>query len=64
MTKKKKTLIWIIVGIAVAILLYVLFSNVIGGPKSINMIEFLNKIASGEITKIYVDKFLTLLERR
>ena len=57
MTKKKKTLIWIIVGIAVAILLYVLFSNVIGGPKSINMIEFLNKIASGEITKIYVDGY-------
>ena len=57
MTRKKKTIIWIIVGVLGLALLWVLFSNVFGGPKQLTMSEFLEKIASGEITKIYVDSY-------
>ena len=73
MTRKKKTLIWIIVGIAVAVLLYVLFSNVIGAAKELNFTQLLSLIENGKylvgdkvggelavgekITDIYLDAY-------
>ena len=57
MSRKKKTIIWIIVGVLGLALLGLLFSNVFGGPTKLTMSEFLQKIASGEITKVYVDSY-------
>ena len=57
MTRKKKTLIWIIVGIVGLVLLWILLSDVFGGPTEISMSEFLQRVASGQITKIEVDGY-------
>ena len=71
MSRKKKTLIWITVGIAVAVLLYILFSN-IGGAKELNFTQLLSLIEKGKyvagdkvieldvgekITDIYLDAY-------
>ncbi|MBQ8428617.1 MAG: ATP-dependent zinc metalloprotease FtsH [Clostridia bacterium] len=71
LSRKKKTLIWITVGIAVAVLLYILFSN-IGGAKELNFTQLLSLIEKGKyvagdkvieldvgekITDIYLDAY-------
>ena len=57
MSRKKKTWIWILVGVAGLVLLWILFTNVFNRPQEITMSEFLQKIASGEITQVYVDGY-------
>ncbi len=57
MSKKSKTIIWIIVGVAVALLVGVLLSQVLDRSQEVNAVAFLAKLKSGEITKLYVDAY-------
>ena len=57
MNKKTKTIVWIIVGVAVALLLVVLLSDIISGAEELSIPEFLAKLAKGEINQLYVDAY-------
>ncbi len=57
MTKKSKTIIWIIVGVVAAALLIALLSSTIFGPETLTWSEFLTKLQNKEITKVYVDAY-------
>ncbi len=57
MTKKTKTIIWVIVAVLGVALLWVLLSNVINGATTLSFPEFVAKVQNGEITKIYVDAY-------
>ncbi len=57
MTKRTKTIIWIVVSVLVVAVVAGLLSNVIGGPKEISATEFLNKLANGEINELYIDAY-------
>ncbi len=57
MNKKTKTIVWILVGVAVVALLGVLLSDIIGGAEALSIPEFLAKLAKGEINELYVDAY-------
>lgn len=57
MNKKTKTIVWIIVSVLAVLIVGALLMNAIGGAEEISYMQFLQKIASGEITKIYVDAY-------
>ncbi len=57
MNKKTKTFIWIGVAILLVVLVGILLSDVIGGAREISAMEFLARMASGEITELYVDAY-------
>ncbi|MBQ2702029.1 MAG: ATP-dependent metallopeptidase FtsH/Yme1/Tma family protein, partial [Clostridia bacterium] len=57
MNKKTKTIIWIVVAIIGVALLVLLLTDVIGGAQEITFTEFVKKLASGEITQLYVDGY-------
>ena len=57
MNKKTKTIIWAIVAVVVVALIGVLISDILGGATDISLDEFLAKLESGEITKLYVDGY-------
>jgi ATP-dependent Zn protease len=68
--KKTKIWIWIAVGIGIAALLWVLFSDIIGGAKELNFTQLMSAIHNGKywdgekwitleapITKVYLDAY-------
>ena len=70
MKKKTKVFIWIAVGIGIAALLWVLFSDIIGGAKELNFTQLMSAIHNGKyrdgdkwielqtpITKVYLDAY-------
>ena len=57
MNKKTKTIIWIIVAVLAVGLIFFLLSDIIGGAVELTFTEFMNKLTSGEITKLYVDGY-------
>ena len=57
MNKKTKTIIGIVIGVAVVLLLVVLLSDIIGGAQELSIPEFLAKLAKGEINQLYVDAY-------
>ncbi len=57
MNKKTKTIIWIVVGILIVALVGVLLSDVLAGAKELNSVEFLAKLATGEINELHIDAY-------
>ena len=57
MSKKTKIIVWIIVAVLGAALIYVLLSDVFGGAVEKSFTEFLDMIKSGKIQKLYVDAY-------
>ncbi len=57
MTKKTKTIVWIVVAIAVAILGYVLLSDVFDKTKEIAFNELQTHIQNNQVEKLYVDGY-------
>ncbi len=57
MNKKTKTIIWIVVAVVVVGLLFVLFSDILGGAYELSFSEFMTKLASGEIKTLHVDGY-------
>ena len=70
MKRKTKVLIWITVGIAAAMLLFVLFSDIFGGATELNFTQLMSAIYNGKyvngeeivtidgaITKVYLDAY-------
>ncbi len=56
MNKKTKTIVWIIVGIAVAALLFVLFSGM-NNAQEVSMTEFLQRLAKGEFSRLDINAY-------
>ncbi|MBQ5930128.1 MAG: hypothetical protein IIX02_04980, partial [Clostridia bacterium] len=48
MKKKTKVFIWIAVGVGIAMLLWVLFSDIIGGAKELNFTQLMDAIYNGQ----------------
>ena len=57
MNKKTKTIIWIVVAVIAAFLIYTLLGEVIGRAQEISFNEFMVKLSSKEITELYVDAY-------
>ncbi len=57
MNKKTKTIIWIVVAVIGVALLVLLLSDIIGGTQELTFTEFIKKLATGEITELYVDGY-------
>ena len=57
MKKKTKTIVWIIIAVVGALLLYSLLGEVIKGTTELKFNEFIVKLSSGEITDLYVDAY-------
>ncbi len=57
MNKKTKTLIWILVIVAVGAVLWTILSQVLGGPKEVDQFEFLELIRKGEIKFLSIDAY-------
>lgn len=57
MTRKTKTIIWIIVALVVVAIVGVLLSDVFSNEKEIELFAFIDKIESGEITKLHIDGY-------
>ncbi len=57
MKKKTKTIVWIIVAIVGALLLYSLLGEVINKTTELKFNEFIVKLSSGEITELYIDAY-------
>ena len=57
MNRKSKTILWIVLAVIAVLLVGMLLTNVIGGAKEISYIEFEGKLASGEITELYLDAY-------
>ena len=57
MNKKTKTIIWIVVAVVAAFLLYTLLGEVMARTTELSFNEFMVKLSSGEITELYVDAY-------
>ena len=57
MTRRSKTIIWIIVGVLAFVLIGILLSDVIGGAKEISFSELMQLIDKKSIQKVYVDAY-------
>ncbi len=57
MTKKTKTIIWIIVGVLIALLIGILISDVMGRAQEKSWAEFLTILKTGNVKEIYVDAY-------
>ena len=57
MNKKAKTIVWIVVAVIAVILVGILLSDVISQTTELTFNEFVAKLASGEITELYVDAY-------
>ncbi len=57
MSRKTKTIIWIIVAVLGIALIGVLFSGVLDRAKEIDFSEFIAKVSSGEIKELYLDAY-------
>lgn len=57
MTKRNKTILWIVIAVVIAILIGILLSDVFDATKSLSLKEFCVKLANGEITELYADGY-------
>ena len=57
MTKKTKTIIWIVVAVVIVAIVGMLLSDVFDGTKEVLFGEFEAKLKAGEINKLYVDAY-------
>ena len=57
MTKKSKTLIWIIVAVIAVGLIGFLLSDMLGGAQEVTLSKFIELVENGTITKIYADGY-------
>ena len=57
MNKKTKTIIWIVVALVGAFLIWTLLGQVMNGVKELSFDEFFAKLMSGEITDLYIDAY-------
>jgi len=57
LNKKTKTIVWIVVSVIAVILIGILLSDVINQTTELTFNEFVAKLASGEITELYVDAY-------
>ena len=57
MNKKTKTIIWIVLGIALIAILGVMIMNFVNAGKELSYNEFYGKVAAGEINELYVDAY-------
>ncbi len=57
MTKKSKTLIWIIVAVVAVALIGFLLSDIIGGAQEVTLSKFIELVENGTITKVYADGY-------
>ena len=57
MNKKTKRIIWIVVAVVAALLLYTLLGEVIGKATELSFNEFVVKLTKGEITELYIDAY-------
>ena len=57
LNKKTKTIVWIVVAVVAVLLMGVLLSDVINQTTELTFNEFVAKLASGEITELYVDAY-------
>ena len=58
MTRRSKTIMWIVIAVLAAIVIGVLFSDMFDNTKDIIYSEFYEKIEAGQITEIKVDGFI------
>ena len=58
MTRRSKTIMWIVIAVLAVIIISVLFSDMFDNTKDIIYSEFYNKIEAGEITEIKIDNFI------
>ena len=58
MNKKTKTIIWVVVAVVLVALLGFLLTDILGGPTELSFNAFHEKIANGEITKLYIDGYV------
>ena len=57
MNKKTRTIVWIVIAVVAVLLIGVLLSDVINQATELSFNEFITKLASGEITELYVDAY-------
>ncbi len=57
MNKKTKRIIWIVVAVVAALLLYTLLGQVIGKATELSFNEFVVKLTKGEIMELYIDAY-------
>ena len=57
MNKKSKTILWIIIAVAVVALVGFLLSDVMGRAQEISFTQFMEKLSSGEINQLHVDGY-------
>ena len=57
MSKKSKTITWIIVGVVLAILVGVLMSDILGAATEIKFTQFENKVILGEIEEVFINAY-------
>lgn len=57
MNKKTKTIIWIVVAVLIVGLISVLITDYVNTANEISFTAFMNKIAGGEINRLYVDGY-------
>ena len=57
MNKKTKTIIWIVVAVVAAFLLYSLMSNIINKATELTFNEFVVKLSDGTISELYIDAY-------
>ena len=56
MSKKAKIIMWVVIGIVAAVLIWILMSNILGA-KAIAFNLFEQKLKAGEFTKLYIDAY-------
>ena len=57
MNKKTKTIIWIVVAVVAAFLLYSLMGNIINKATELTFNEFIVKLSDGTISELYIDAY-------
>ena len=57
MNRKSKTILWITLGVIGLIVIGILFSDIVNPTETLSWSEFMTKLASGEITKVYIDAY-------
>ena len=57
MNRKSKTILWITLGVIGLIVIGILFSDIINPTETLSWTEFMTKLASGEINKVYIDAY-------
>ncbi|MBE5752745.1 MAG: hypothetical protein E7343_01590, partial [Clostridiales bacterium] len=57
MNRKSKTILWITLGVVGLIVIGILFSDIINPTETLSWTEFMTKLASGEINKVYIDAY-------